>query len=80
MILDLAYFDWDWKEFFAEFLEALLESHLNETSNEGNTFIKMKHYWEYFSTGIEDGMYYYKKFKKVKNIKEYQEFISDFSE
>lgn len=70
----------DWKEIFAEFLDALLESHLSKTSNEGNTLLKMKHYWEYFAEGIEEGNYFYKQFKKVKSIREYQEFIRNFAE
>lgn len=76
---DVTDFPEDWAEIFAEFLDALLESHLRETKNEGNTMVKMKHYWEYFAEGIEDGAYYYKKFKKIKTVADYQEFIADFA-
>lgn len=68
----------DWQEMFGEFLELLLESHLKTNSNEGNTLLKMKHYWEYFAEGIKDGKYYYKQFKKVKTVPDYQAFIADF--
>lgn len=61
----------DWQEIFAEFLELLLESLLKESGNEGNVLLKMKHYWEYFSTGIEDGEYHYRKIKKMKKLEEY---------
>lgn len=69
----------DWQEPFTAFLEALLESHLNTSGNEGNTLLKMKHYWEYFATGIEDGKSYYKAFKKIKSIRDYQNFLTNLA-
>ena len=70
---DTEEFPEDWQEIFTEFLDLLLESHLKESGNEGNILLKMKHYWEYFATGIEDGEYHYKTIKKVKNLKDYRE-------
>lgn len=70
----------DWQEIFGEFLDLLLESQLKTSSNEGNTLLKMKHYWEYFAEGIENGAFYYKRFKKIKSIPDYQNFINEFSE
>lgn len=67
----------DWEEIFGEFLEFLLESYLKESNNEGNILIKMKHYWEYFETGIPDGKKYAKALKKVKSIEDYSEFITE---
>ncbi|TXI87904.1 MAG: tRNA-dihydrouridine synthase family protein [Crocinitomicaceae bacterium] len=73
-------FPMDWQTVFGEFLALLLDSHLQASSNDGNTLLKMKHYWEYFATGIEDGSFHYKRFKKIKTIAAYQNFISEFSE
>ncbi len=65
----------DWKEVFHDFLILLLESHLNESSNEGNVLIKMKHFWEYFSSSFENDTGVYRKIKKTDSIKEYQDQI-----
>lgn len=77
---DTQEFPEDWREIFAEFLELLLESHLQESRNEGNILVKMKHYWEYFSTGIEDGPYYFRKVKKTRSMEEYKDFIGSFAD
>ncbi len=77
---DSTEFPEDWREIFAEFLELLLESYLQETRNEGNILVKMKHYWEYFAEGIEDGAYHSKKMKKVKSLSDYREMIDGLVE
>jgi len=65
----------DWKEVFHDFLIFLLDSHLNESSNEGNVLIKMKHFWEYFSSSFENESGVYRKIKKTNSITEYQDQI-----
>lgn len=65
----------DWKEVFHDFLILLLDSHLNESSNEGNVLIKMKHFWEYFSSSFENESGVYRKIKKANSITEYQDQI-----
>ena len=61
----------DWMEVFYNFLVLLLESHLKESANEGNVLIKMKHFWEYFSSSFENGHVIYRKIKKTDSIREY---------
>lgn len=71
----------DWKESFQDFLELLLESHLDTPSvNPGNILLKMQHYWEYFANGIEEGSHYCKAVKKMKNLSDYTDFLSIFAE
>lgn len=77
---DSAEFPEDWQEIFAEFLELLLESYLSESGNAGNILVKMKHYWEYFAEGIEDGSRYFRKVKKMKNLEDYREMIRSLAE
>lgn len=67
----------DRMEVFYDFLLILLEGHLNETSNEGNVLVKMKHYWEYFSTAHESGQRYYRAVKRADSIHSYQEIIAE---
>lgn len=72
---DTGEFPEDWPEIFAKFLELLLESYLRTSGNEGNILVKMKHYWEYFMAGIEDGASWSRKLKKVKSLEDYREMI-----
>ena len=62
----------DWKEVFFQFLQLLLESHLKESSNEGNVLIKMKHFWEYFSSSFENSNKVYRLIKKADSISDYR--------
>jgi hypothetical protein len=62
----------DWKEVFFQFLQLLLESHLKESSNEGNVLIKMKHFWEYFSSSFENPTKVYRFIKKADSISDYR--------
>lgn len=62
----------DWKEVFFQFLQLLLESHLKESSNEGNVLIKMKHFWEYFSSSFENPNKVYRLIKKADSISDYR--------
>lgn len=62
----------DWKEVFYQFLQLLLESHLKESSNEGNVLIKMKHFWEYFSSSFENPNKVYRLIKKADSITDYR--------
>lgn len=64
-------------EVFGEFIELLLESHIN-TSNEGNALNKMKSYWEYFSESLDDGQRFYRKIKKVKTVNEYRNQVDQY--
>lgn len=61
----------DRMEVFYEFLILLVESHLRKASNDGNVLLKMKHYWEYFSTSFDEGINYYRMVKRSKSISEY---------
>jgi tRNA-dihydrouridine synthase B len=61
----------DWKEVFYQFVQLLLESHLKESSNEGNVLIKMKHFWEYFSASFENPAKVYRMIKKAESIHDY---------
>lgn len=70
----------DHLEVFHEFLTLLLESHLSESSNQGNTLLKMKHYWEYFMLTFEDGQKYYRMVKKADSIEEYRQKIEQIIE
>jgi tRNA-dihydrouridine synthase B len=65
----------DRMEVFHDFLILLLENQLSESDNEGNTLIKMKHFWEYFSESFENGLTYYRKIKRATSIEEYEEVI-----
>lgn len=67
----------DWKEVFYQFVELLLESQLKESSNRGNVLVKMKHFWEYFSTSFEQGTSVYRKIKKANSIEHYSEIVKD---
>jgi tRNA-dihydrouridine synthase len=60
---------------FHDFLQLLLENHLSESDNEGNTLIKMKHFWEYFASSFENGHSLYRKIRKTETIDQYQEMI-----
>lgn len=62
----------DWKEVFYEFVQLLLESQLQESSNEGNVLVKMKHFWEYFSTSFENPNKVYRIIKKSESIIDYR--------
>ena len=62
----------DRNEVFLAFLLLLLESHLNTNNNHGNVLIKMKHYWEYFSTAFDSGLTYFRQVKKADSISEYE--------
>ncbi len=68
----------DWRCVFESFLIRLLENHLSESDNEGNIFLKTKHYWEYFHAGILKETTDYRRFKKLKNLAEYRSFLSEF--
>lgn len=63
----------DRMEVFHEFLLLLLENHLSESDNEGNTLIKMKHFWEYFAESFENGHSLYRKVKRTESIHQYEE-------
>jgi len=65
----------DRNEVFLSFLLLLLESHLNTNNNDGNVLIKMKHYWEYFSTAFDSGLTYFRQVKKAESIAEYETVI-----
>lgn len=67
----------DRMEVLYEFLIHLLEGHLSETDNEGNILVKMKHYWEYFSTAFENGTSYYRKVKRAETIQEYENLLKE---
>jgi tRNA-dihydrouridine synthase len=69
----------DRMEVFLEFLELLLESHLNETKNEGNVLVKMTHFWEYFMNAFEDGQRYFRMVKKANSIEEYRGAINQIA-
>jgi tRNA-dihydrouridine synthase B len=62
-------------EVFHEFLLLLLESHLSETKNGGNVLVKMKHYWEYFSSSFEEGRDYYRWVKRAENLDDYEQVL-----
>jgi tRNA-dihydrouridine synthase B len=64
-------------EAFGEFIGLLLESHLR-SSNEGNALNKMKSYWEYFAEALEDGHRIYRKIKKAKTLKEYNDLVESY--
>jgi tRNA-dihydrouridine synthase B len=65
----------DWRSIFGSFLLQLMDNHLSESKNEGNIFLKTKHYWEYFSEDIFKETNDYKYFKKLKNLKDYRAFL-----
>jgi len=65
----------DRMEVFHEFLLLLLESHLSETQNGGNVLVKMKHYWEYFSSSFEEGRDYFRWVKRAENIDGYEQVL-----
>lgn len=67
----------DWKEVFFQFVQLLLDSQLKESSNEGNVLIKMKHFWEFFSTTFDDGTSVYRKIKKATSIQHYSEIVEE---
>jgi tRNA-dihydrouridine synthase len=67
----------DWKEVFYQFVQLLLDSQLKESSNEGNVLIKMKHFWEYFSTTFDDGTSVYRKIKKATSIQHDSEIVEE---
>ena len=69
----------DWRSVFESFLIQLLENHLEESNNEGNIFLKTKHYWEYFNAGVLNDTGDYRRFKKLKNLDEYRELLSEFA-
>ncbi len=62
----------DRNEVFLAFLLLLLESHLNTNNNHGNVLIKMKHYWEYFSSAFDSGITHFRQVKKAESIAEYE--------
>ncbi|MDD2983943.1 MAG: tRNA-dihydrouridine synthase family protein [Crocinitomicaceae bacterium] len=68
----------DWRSVFESFLVQLLENHLSESDNQGNIFLKTKHYWEYFHAGVLKETGDYRRFKKLKNLDDYRTFLSDF--
>jgi tRNA-dihydrouridine synthase len=70
----------DRMEVFLEFLELLLESHLNSTGNHGNVLLKMTHFWEYFMTAFEDGSKYHRMVKRAGTIAEYRNVIEQICE
>lgn len=77
MIQDDSYeYPEDRMDVFMEFLEHLLESHLNTTDNHGNVLLKMTHFWEYFITSFENGSRYYRMVKKADSVAEYREVLS----
>ena len=65
----------DRMEVFHDFLIILLENHLSESNNQGNTLIKMKHFWEYFAESFEHGHALYRKVKRSESIREYRDTI-----
>ena len=69
----------DWRSVFGSFLIQLMENHLSESKNEGNIFVKTKHFWEYFSNGVLAETDDYRAFKKLKNLDDYREFLEDFA-
>lgn len=66
----------DRMDVFLEFLEHLLESHLNTTDNHGNVLLKMTHFWEYFMASFENGSRYYRMVKKADSVAEYRDALS----
>jgi tRNA-dihydrouridine synthase len=69
---DTEEFPEDRMEVFHEFLELLLENHLNASDNEGIVLMKMTHFWEYFMTSFENGQRYYRMVKKADSVLEYR--------
>jgi len=61
----------DWQECWFEFLEHLLQNHLENSLNEGNVIKQMIHYWEYFAEGIPNGKSMFRLLKKAKSLTEY---------
>jgi hypothetical protein len=66
----------DRNEVFLAFLLLLLESHLNTNNNDGNILLKMKHYWEYFSSAFDEGLTYYRMVKKAESLSAYEGVIA----
>lgn len=73
---DTTDFPEDRMDVFHDFLLHLLENHLKESDNEGNTLLKMKHFWEYFAEAFEEGHSLYRKIKRTETIGEYEEAIN----
>ena len=74
---DSTSFPEDRNEVFYDFLIDLLESHLATSNNDGNVLLKMKHYWEYFSSAYEDGIAMHRKVKKTENLQQYEAEVRD---
>ena len=66
----------DRNEVFLAFLLLLLESHQKTNNNDGNILLKMKHYWEYFSSAFHEGLTYYRLVKKADSLSAYEGVIA----
>ena len=62
-------------EVFRDFHAQLLESYASHLSGDKHLLIKMKSFWEYFSTSFNDSHKAYKRIKKSKTLKEYHQTV-----
>jgi tRNA-dihydrouridine synthase len=64
-------------ELFQKFHDTLFNEYQQALSGSSHLLMKMTHFWEYFVTAFPNSPKGFKKFKKAKNIRAYEEAVRD---